>query len=261
MICEFKSDIYLPFKKNKKMKRNFTHVFAGLLLLSSAIAFGQSTEEVLAKHQAAMGSPEKWAAVKSAVVKNKFSVQGMDIESKTSMAVGKAFRTEVEVMGNKIITVVDENSGWMIRPAMMGGTGEPEDMPREQVKLAGSQKSLGSALIQAKNSGATIELVSKEKLDGADVFLLKVSKAGGEDSQVYVSSSTYYIVKTISKVQANGQSVDTEVNYSNYKAVDGLFFPFTVEAASPMGGMMQVDTTSVELNVPVDPSLFKKPSK
>ena len=120
-------------------------MFVGLLMLSSAITFGQSTEEVLAKHQTAMGSPEKWATVKTAVIKNKFSVQGMDIESKTSMAIGQAFRTEVEVMGNKIITVVDEKSGWMIRPAMMGGTGEPEDMPGDQVKLAGSQKNLGSA--------------------------------------------------------------------------------------------------------------------
>ncbi|MEY3646709.1 MAG: hypothetical protein RL127_1417 [Bacteroidota bacterium] len=243
------------------MKRNFTHMMAGLLIFSSAVAFGQSTEEVLAKHQAAMGSPEKWAAVKSAIVKNKFSVQGMDIESKTTVSIGKAFRTEVEVMGNKIITVVDENSGWMIRPAMMGGTGEAEDMPGEQVKLAGSQKNLGSALIQAQKSGANIELVSKEKIDGADAYLLKVTKAGGEESQVYVSASTSFIIKTIAKVQANGQSVDTEVNYSNYKAVDGLYFPFTVEAASPMGGMMQVDTTSVELNVPVDAGLFKKPTK
>ncbi len=243
------------------MKRNFTHMMAGLLIFSSALAFGQSTEEVLAKHQAAMGSPEKWAAVKSAIVKNKFSVQGMDIESKTTVSIGKAFRTEVEVMGNKIITVVDENSGWMIRPAMMGGTGEPEDMPGEQVKLAGSQKNLGSALIQAQKSGANIELVSKEKIDGADAYLLKVTKSGGEESQVYVSASTSFIIKTIAKVLANGQSVDTEVNYSNYKAVDGLYFPFTVEAASPMGGMMQVDTTSVELNVPVDAGLFKKPTK
>jgi len=243
------------------MKRNFTSMFAGLLMLSSAITFGQSTEEVLAKHQTAMGSPEKWASVKTAVVKNKFSVQGMDIESKTSMAVGQAFRTEVEVMGNKIITVVDEKSGWMIRPAMMGGTGEPEDMPGEQVKLASTQKNLGSALIQAQKAGASIELVSKEKLDGVDAYLLKVTKSGGDETQVYVSATTYFIIKTVGKVQANGQTIDSEVNFSNYKAVDGLYFPFTVETASPMGGMMQVDTTSVELNVPVDPNLFKKPAK
>ena len=75
----------------------------------------QSTDEIIAKHQAAMGSPEKWESVKSMVMKNKFSVQGMDIESKTSVLVGKSFRTEIEVMGNKIVTVIDGESGWMNR--------------------------------------------------------------------------------------------------------------------------------------------------
>ena len=96
---------------------------AGILVASMASA--QSTEEILAKHEAAMGGADNWAAVKTAIVKNKFNVQGMDIESKTSLVIGKSFRTEVEVMGNKIITVVDGSKGWMNRPAMMGGTGEP----------------------------------------------------------------------------------------------------------------------------------------
>ena len=122
------------------MTKKWSALFLGLLMCSSMIVFGQTTEEVLSKHQAAMGSPEKWSAVKSLVMKNKFSVQGMDIESKTSVLVGQGFRTEVEVMGNKIITAINGDSGWMIRPAMMGGTGEPETMPNEQVKMASSQK-------------------------------------------------------------------------------------------------------------------------
>ena len=98
---------------------------AGMLVAS--VASAQTTEEILAKHEAAMGGADKWASVKTAVVKNKFNVQGMDIESKTSLVVGKSFRTEIEVMGNKIITVIDGDKGWMNRPAMMGGTGSPED--------------------------------------------------------------------------------------------------------------------------------------
>ena len=133
-------------------------------MLFAFVASAQSTEEILAKHEAAMGGLDKWAAVKTAVVKNKFNVQGMDIESKTSIVVGKSFRTEVEVMGNKIITVVDGEGGWMNRPAMMGGTGEPEDLPREQVKATISQKNIGSSLLIAKNEGSKIDLVSKEKL-------------------------------------------------------------------------------------------------
>lgn len=233
----------------------------GLLLCSTILLKAQSTEEVLSKHQSAMGSPEKWAAVKSLVMKNKFSVQGMDIESKTSVLVGQGFRTDVEVMGNKIVTAVIGENGWMMRPAMMGGTGQPEAMPADQVKMAASQKNIGSTLIIAQKEGSKIELVSKEKLDGADVYLLKVTKTSGEESQIYVSASTYFIVKVAGKIKANGQEVDTEVNFSNYKAVDGLYFPHTMETASPMGGMMTVDTISIEINPSIDANIFAKPTK
>ena len=236
-------------------------IVLAILFLTSIGVFAQTTDEVIAKHQSAMGSPEKWASVKSMVMKNKFNVQGMDIESKTSLVIGKSFRTEIEVMGNKIITAIDGDKGWMNRPAMMGGTGEPEDMPSEQVKMASSQKTLGSILTNAKKDGYKIELVSKEKLDGADVYLLTVTKPSGEDSKVYVSTATNFVVKTQSKVQANGQEVDSEVSFSNYKMVNGLAFPYTIETANPMGGMMTVETVSVEINPTIDPVIFAKPGK
>lgn len=233
-----------------------------ILFLTSTGIFAQTTDEIIAKHQSAMGSPEKWASVKSMVMKNKFNVQGMDIESKTSIVVGKSFRTEVEVMGNKIITVIDGEGGWMNRPAMMGGTGEPEDLPREQVKAAISQKNIGSSLLIAKNEGSKIDLVSKEKLDGAEVYLLKITKKNGEESQVFVSVSTGFIVKSINKMNVQGQQVDAEVLYSNYKSIDGLFFPFTIETPSPMGGgNMVIETASIDLNPILDPSIFAKPAK
>lgn len=243
------------------MKNKRSALLMSLFLFSSMMVFGQTTEEVLSKHQEAMGSPEQWSAVRSLVMKTKFNVQGMDIESKTSILVDLGFRTEVEVMGNKIITAVNGESGWMLRPAMMGGTGEPEEMPADQIRMATSQKNIGSSLLIAQKEGAAIDLVSKEKLDGADVFLLKVTKLDGQESQVYVSALTYFIVKTTGKLKANGQEVDTEVNFSNYKAVDGLYFPFTIETAGPTGGMMTVETLSVEVNPAIDASILDKPTK
>lgn len=233
-----------------------------MIVFSTVLVKAQTADEIIAKHQSAMGSPEKWASIKSMVMKNKFNVQGMDIESKTSIVVGKSFRTEVEVMGNKIITVIDGEGGWMNRPAMMGGTGEPEDLPREQVKVAISQKNIGSSLLIAKNEGSKIDLVSKEKLDGAEVYLLKITKKNGEESQVFVSASTGFIVKSINKMNVQGQQVEAEVLYSNYKSIDGLFFPFTVETPSPMGGgNMVVETSSIDLNPVLDASIFVKPAK
>ena len=79
---------------------------------------------------------------------------------------------------------------------------------------------------------------------------------------MYVSASTGFVVRTVNKMNVQGQMIDAEVNYSNYKAVDGLYFPFTVETPSPMGGgMMTVETTTIELNPTLDGTLFNKPKK
>jgi hypothetical protein len=43
--------------------------------------------------------------------------------------------------------------------------------------------------------------------------------------------------------------------------VNGLAFPHTVETANPMGGMMTVETVSVEINPILDPVIFAKPGK
>jgi hypothetical protein len=60
----------------------------------------------------------------------------------------------------------------------------------------------------------------------------------------------------------NAKSTDIELSFSNFKAVDGLIFPFTTEIPSPMGGgQMTMEVDSIKLNPTIDEAIFKKPSK
>ena len=234
---------------------------AFIVLVSSAASFAQTADEVVAKHIEAMGGAEKWKAIKSLQMNNKFSVQGMDIESKTTIVAGKSLRTDVSVMGQDIITAVDGETGWMQRPAMMGGTGEPEDMPGALIKETLKQTNLGGSLLNYKEKGSTIELVGKEKLDGADVYHLKMTEKNGEITNLFVSASTYYTLKSAGKRNVQGQDIDAEVNFSNFKQIEGLTFPFSMETPSPMGGTMTIETDSIKLNPTIDEAIFKKPGK
>ena len=234
---------------------------AFIIMASSAASFAQTADEVVAKHIEAMGGAEKWKAIKSLQMNNKFSVQGVDIESKTTIVPGKSLRTDVSVMGQDIITAVDGETGWMQRPAMMGGTGEPEDMPGALIKETLKQTNLGGSLLNYKEKGSTIELVGKEKLDGADVYHLKMTEKNGEITNLFVSASTYYTLKSAGKRNVQGQDIDAEVNFSNFKQIDGLTFPFTMETPSPMGGTMTIETDSIKLNPTIDEAIFKKPGK
>lgn len=232
-----------------------------LIVASTSFTFAQTVDDIVAKHIAAIGSAEKWKAVKGLELKNKFSVQGMEIESKTVIVAGKSLRTDVSVMGQEIITAVDGETGWSVRPSMMGGTGEPEDMPISLVKESRKQVELGGSLLNYKEKGATLELVGKEVLDGADAYNLKLTEKNGDVTNIYLSAITYYTLKSAGKRQVQGQEINAEVTYSNFKQIEGLTFPFTMETPSPMGGTMTIETESVKLNPTIDESIFKKPAK
>lgn len=238
-------------------------ILAVIALLSAGFftANAQSAEEILQKHEQAMGGADKWNALKSLTQKTKTSVQGMEISTTTFLLVGKAFKSETEVMGNKIVQAYDGKNVWMIRPTMMGGTGKPEDAPSGLNESMDAQLYPGSELIAAKLRGSKIELDSKEKVDGVDTYAFTVTDKSGKVSTVYVAASSYFIIKTASKQKVQGQEIDYEILYSNYKSVNGLNIPHTLQVPSPMGGgSMTVEVVSTELNSSLDPAIFNKPA-
>ena len=242
-----------------KLKKIIASAF--ILLATSAVTFAQTADEIVAKHIEAIGGADKWKAVKAMEMNNKFTVQGMDIASKTVIVSGKSLRTDISVMGQEIISAIDGETGWAQQPAMMGGTGEPEDMPGALIKESRKQVYLGGSLLNYKDNGATIELVGKEKLEGVDVYHLKMIEKGGDVTNLFVSTANYYVLKSAGKRNIQGKEIEAEVNFSNFKQIEGLTFPYTMETASPMGGMITIETDSIKLNPKIDESIFKKPAK
>ncbi len=235
---------------------------AFIVMATTAASFAQTADEIVAKHIEAIGGAEKWKAIKGMEMNMKTSVQGMDIDIKAVTLVGKGMKSVISVMGQEIITAVDGETGWMQRPAMMGGTGEPEDMPGSMVKETRKQLEVAGGLISYKENGTTLEMLGKEKLDGAEVFKIKTTEKGGDVTTYYISATTFLTLKTSSKTKATGQETDVDIVYSNFKQVEGLTFSHTREQPNPqMGGTMTVETESIKLNPTIDPAIFKKPAK
>jgi len=82
----------------------------------------------------------------------------------------------------------------------------------------------------------------------------------GDVSYQYIDATSYLLLKETSKQKFQDKEVESERIMSNYKMVDGLNFPFTMEmrqAGESTGQILTVE--NVEVNPKVDDSIFKMP--
>ena len=234
-----------------KMNKLFATVVAAFISVSS---FAQTVDEIVDKHIAALGGADKLKSVNTMVAERSLSVQGMDIPTVSTLVVNKAVRTESTVMGNSMVQAFDGTSAWMIRPTMMGGTGEPEDMPADQLNQLKGQLDPFGPLFNYKEKGNKVELVGKEKVDKKDTYHLKVTTSTGDVTEQYIDATTYLLTKT--KASANGQ--DVEISFSDYKDVEGIKIAYVMDISNQMGNLAFL-TNKIKINGAVNDTVFKRP--
>lgn len=221
-------------------------------------SFAQTADEVVSKHIAALGGADKIAAVKTAEYEQTMSIMGMELAAKTTIVVGKSSRSDITVMGQQITSVVDGDKGWGINP-MQGGSA-PQELPADQVKMQkGNTEPTGLQLAYASINKLPYELVGKEKQGGKDVYTIKVTRPEGVFTY-YVDASNYQLVSSKATLMVQGQPTEGTVTYADYKQVDGLTLPYTVEiTGGGMPGTMTAKVTKLTLNNTVDPTIFVMP--
>jgi len=230
------------------MKRT---LLALLLLVSVNAVKAQTVDEVVDKFLAAVGGKEKLMALNSIKMDGNLNTQGFDVGVVVTVLNGKGARTDISVPGmSEGYRIVTPTKGWNFLP-FQGMTG-PEDAPEDQVQASQSQLDLQTPLLNYAAKGHKVELQGTEKVDGADCYKLKITYKNGKMATLFINTTTYYRVKSISKTNVNGQEMDVETTYSDFKKLpEGYVFPFS---QTNMSGT--ITFTSIEINKPVDEKIF-----
>jgi hypothetical protein len=218
----------------------------------------QSVDEIIAKHITAMGGADKLSKLKSVAITASMQVMNMELPVKITIVQNKGFRTETTVEGLTIIQATDGVKGWMINP--MAGDGKAIELPQEAVQQYATQTDL-TGLYNYKAKGYVATLEGEQDLEGAKVYKVNITLKSGVKQENYISKDTYYILKVVATVSANGQLITTENIQSNFKQVDGITFPFTSElTTTAMPGAKVVNQLeSVVVNSNIDESIFLMP--
>jgi outer membrane lipoprotein-sorting protein len=236
----------------------------GLMALAlcgvAPLAFSQTVDEIIAKNAQAMGGLDKIKAVKSLRFTGKMTV-GPGMEAPVTMELKRPnqMRLEFTMQGLTGVQAYDGSSGWQISP--FGGKKDPEPMSPEDLKQAQEQADMDGPLIDYKAKGNTVESLGKEKVEGTDAYKLKVVLKNGDIETMYLDADSYLEIKTISKRTVRGSEVEDENTLGDYKEVQGLLFPFSMQfGVKGHPEKQNLTIEKVEINPAVEDSRFKAPA-
>ena len=224
---------------------------AGALMTGGAVK-AQTVDEIVQKHNEAMGGVEAWNKINSLKLIGNVNANGMEIPVSVTKVKDKGMRTDVEVMGIKGFVIMTPTAGWMFMPFGNGQT-KPEPMTAEMLKSQQGELDVMDELMNYASKGSKLEYVGKDDVDGTECFKLKLTDKDGNLTTLFIDPATYYTIREVQKVKADGKEQEVVSNQSNFqKLPEGIVVPMSMS-----GDMGNTTITKVEVNTVNDDNIFK----
>jgi len=236
-----------------------TLAVGALMVLASPATFGQTVDEIIAKNVQARGGMEKLKAAKTVRMSGKISIgPGLEAPAVLEQRRPNSVRIEFTVQGMTAVMAYDGKSGWMLMP--FGGKKDPEPMGEDDLREAQEQSDIDGEFVDYKEKGNKVEYVGKEPVEGTDAYKLKVTLKTGTVNYFYLDADSYLVIKEESKRTVRGVERESETTFGDYKKVEGLIFPHSIEAgAKGQSQKQKITIEKIEINPVIDESRFKMP--
>ena len=221
----------------------------------------ETVESLTAKNIEAKGGAQALAAVQSLRLEGKMIVnQGQLVL--TYVQIKKrpgAVREETTLQGMTRVDAYDGTEGWKISP--FGGRKDPEKISVDDAKSLVEDAEVDGPLVDWQAKGSTVEYLGQEDADGTLAHKLKVVRKNGDVNYVYLDPDHFLEIRIVTQRMENGAQVENETDLGDYEKINGVFFPFSIEAG-PKGATdkQKVVFEKAEANVPVDDATFKFPT-
>lgn len=243
------------------LRRTFLVAAAAALgTLYAGPGAAQSLDEVLEKHYEAIGGLDTWLSVQSVKFSGKMVLMGGAMEAPITIMQKRPAKSRVEftVQGVQGVQAFDGETAWIQLPFM--GSPDPEPAPVEMAAQLREQADLDGPLVGWQEEGHTLELIGHEDVEGTDTYKVKVTRNSGEVSYYYLDSEDYLPIKVSAIRTVQGAETEITTILGDYKEVQGLVVPFSIDINSAMGPQT-ISFDTIEVNVSLDDAIFAMPGK
>lgn len=221
------------------------------MMFASFNSIAQTTDEIVKNHIKAIGGEENWKKLKSMKSEASMKAQGAEVKLNMWQVDRKAMKVEINVMGMTGYQILTNVDGWQFMPFQ--GQTKPEPMTAEDVKTSQDQLWIQDEFITYKEKGKKLTDLGKDEVEGTECYKISLTNKEGSVTTYFIDASNFHIIKSVTKLTANGKEVEATSLFSNYKSVEGgIVLPFNTS-----GDMGEMEVTSVVMNPTIDESIFK----
>jgi outer membrane lipoprotein-sorting protein len=217
---------------------------------------GKTVDDVLAAYVAARGGKDKLAAVQTVRMSGTLSGGGLNgfpltIEKKRPTK----YHRVLEDPEGRQVTVFDGTTGWQ-----KAGPGEARQLPAPAVPRLHQAADIDGPLVDPKGKGYKAELLGKQKIDGGEAYVVKLTPDNGPAATYFIDTKTNLLTKSRETVPTSSGMKEAELSYTDYRPVNGVLWPFKQTSVAGERKVTQTSTWSkIEVNPALDDSLFVAP--
>jgi hypothetical protein len=238
------------------MTKRRSLIVAACLLAHAAR--GESLGGIVERAVAAAGGKARLAAVRSERMTGTISF-GTDLPVPFSLELKRPGKIRVDIAFQKgpFIQAFDGKTGRVLNPfaeppASQMGPAETRDIA-ESADMDGP-------LVDWKARGIVLELLGREDVEGKPAWKLRVRRKSGNVRTLFLDVVSYLKVKWDGAIGEAGKQVVHETLFDDYRAVDGIPFPFRLRSHASGGGQAQeIVLEKIELNPVIEDERFGVP--
>jgi|GEM_PF-4834705 len=234
------------------------------IFFSFSQVFSQDVDEIINKTIAARGDVATYKNLNTLIMSGSQSQMGMNIPFKLCIKKVDDKKTkyylESEAMGSKQQMGSDGDTLW-------ANVGQLQIVPKDYAEqfisqIAQIRDFAETPLLRYKEKGHKIELSGSVNEDGRDSYTLRFIQKDERESILYIDKNNYELFKIWAQMTGqNNEDIEIEMNYSNYKMVNGFSIPHKMVLKMGDYGTMDVTLEKVDFNPVIDDAIFNVPKE
>lgn len=248
--------------------KKYSILLAIVLMSGWATLQAQTADEILNNYFENTGGVDAWRAVEGMRMKAKVNQGGMEIPLEIVRMRDGRQMTSITFQGLELKQgVFDGEVLWGTN--MMTQKAEKSDAEATEM-MKKEMNDFPDPFLDYQDKGYTVELMGKEDFNGTETFKIKLVKEPITVDGEEVQDVSYYFFETENFVpiaihseikQGQAKGMMSEITFSDYQEVEGLYMPFTMSQGVKGQGGQPVTMDSIELNPEVTDSDFAFPAE